>query len=85
MYEEKELKWFDRQGVKRPEHASHGATPDNLSEKIRKLDVRNWRLEGNILKGDTDMGPFAQTIPTTHILEGVDEQGLPKFRRVDIT
>lgn len=83
MYNDAELKQFDKLGIKRPEHSSHGVTPNELGERLRRLNIRNWRLEGNQLKGMTDMGPFVQTIPSNYILVGTDENtSLPIFRKV---
>lgn len=82
MYNENELKWFDRWGVTRPTHISHDLKIEDIEEKLKKLKVTSWTLEGNLLKGSTEMGPFAQTIPTDVVLVGETEEGLPKFKKV---
>lgn len=81
LYSDGYLAWFDRNGLERPSHTDHLKVED-IEKTLRKLKVRDWKLEGNKLSGETDMGPFVQTIPTDIILEGTDEDGLPKFRKV---
>lgn len=86
QHDEKSLKWFDRQGVARPTHLPHGVydTPDKpLSEQLTRLKCRNWRLEGNLLKCDTDQGPLVQSLPSTeYICHGDGPDGLPLLTRI---
>ncbi len=76
------LKWYDRVGKARPTHIAHGITSDNINEHMRELRPSSWRLEGNMLIGQTEMGPLHQTIPTDVILTGTTEDGLPIFTQV---
>ena len=82
---DKELKWYDYHKVARPSHEQHGVVDtweEPLSKKLEGGNPRNWRLSGNMLSCDTDFGPLSQVIPTTHILVGMDDKGLPVFRKV---
>ena len=76
MYEEKELRQFDRWGVARPSHDPHG-TIEEIRANLKRANTSNWRLEGNVLYADSDFGPLVQTIPTDYICKGTDDQGLP--------
>ena len=84
MWGEDQLKWFDKQGKARPGTTAHGVTSDNINEHMRKLMPNKWRLEGNKLIGETEMGPLVQTIPTDVILAGTDDKGLPIFAQVKL-
>lgn len=83
---ERELQWYDKVKKPRPSHEEHGVSDtweQPLSEFVQKhypSNPRNWHMEGNILHCETDIGPFAQRLPTNVILIGEDEQGLPKFK-----
>ncbi len=85
MYNEKELRFFDALGIRRPDHISHSVNQDTISSALKQLRPHTWRLEGNQLRGMTDMGELVQTIPTDYILTGTDDNGLPIFKKVDIT
>lgn len=53
-----------------------------LGDRLSQLLPNSWRLEGNELIGQTELGELRQRISTDYILTGTDEKGLPKFRRV---
>lgn len=83
--DEKELKQYDRWGKDRPSHEEHGVvdTWENpLSDNLKSGNARNWRMEGNHLKADTDFGPLDQVISTDYICLGTDEKGLPILKKV---
>lgn len=85
MYDEDTLKWFDRHGKARPTHVPHGVTDTAqypLSEQLPRLKCRNWRLEGNMLTCDTDMGPLVQAIDPGYICLGTDDSGLPVLKKI---
>lgn len=87
MYDDKELKQFDRWGVKRPTHLPHGVTDtyeNPLSEQLKRLDTSNWKLEGNELVCDTNQGPLRQCIPPDYVCHGTDENGLPILKKIVI-
>lgn len=67
-----------------PTREPHGRDED-IRANMRPANPRNWRLEGNILKADTDFGPYAHPIPTDYVMDGTDERGLPILRKLDIT
>lgn len=81
LYSDGYLAWFDKHGLERPSHMDH-LSVDDIEKHLRQIKPRNWRLEGNRLLADTDMGPLVQTIPTNYVLEGTDANGLPKFRKL---
>lgn len=84
MFSEDQLKWYDKYNKARPTHIPHGITAENINEHMKELRPKTWHLKGNMLIGETDMGPLHQTIPTDVILVGIDENNLPIFRKVDI-
>lgn len=61
----------------------HG-TDEDIREKLKPLKTRNWRLEGNQLTCDTDMGPLTQTIKAGYICDGTDGKGLPLLRKISV-
>ena len=69
-------------GVEAPTHSAH-MTDEQIQEHSKKLLPRSWKLEGNKLKGQTDMGELVLFIGTDYILTGTDEQGLPILKKVD--
>lgn len=81
MQPSKEYKEFEKWQVKQPDHQPHGNDAE-IAANMRRLKPSTWRLEGNMLIGQTEMGPLAQRIPTDYILEGTDAQGLPKLRKI---
>jgi hypothetical protein len=83
-WSEDQLKWYDKQGKARPTHISHGVNADELHEHMRQLKPHKWRLHGNMLEGETDMGMLVQRIPTDYILEKTDDNGLPVFRKIEL-
>jgi hypothetical protein len=78
----KDDRWYTSRGLTPPEHISHGLTVDDISKRVVNVNARNWRAEGNRLIADTDVGPLIQFIPTSHIFTGIDDQGLPTFRKL---
>ncbi len=84
MYNDKELAFFDRHGKKRPEHLAHGEdTWENpASARLEKMQLSNWKLEGNKLTCDTPNGPLVQFIPTDRIMKGTDSNGYPIFEKI---
>ena len=83
--EDRIKRFYEKNGVELPTSQSHELTPDDIKDRVKPINPKNWRLEGNVLIADTDMGPLKQTIPTDYILEGVDSRGLPIFKRIGIT
>lgn len=73
--------FYRKLDVPLPTADAHG-TEEEIRKNMKQLLPNEWRLEGNRLIGQTEMGPLVQHIPTDYILEGTDEKGLPKFKRV---
>jgi hypothetical protein len=44
-----------------PEATPHG-TEEDISKKLVKLEAKSWRLEGNKLIAETEMGPVVNLI-----------------------
>jgi hypothetical protein len=82
MQDDKTRAWFERHGLTPPEHIAHGVTPDDIRDKLQPLKARSWRLEGNRLIAETDMGDVVNYIPTNYIMTGVDKDNLPVFRKI---
>lgn len=81
MFDEKELKQFDRWHKARPTSDAHGS-PEEIRANLKRAKVHKWWLEGNELKADTDFGPLVQTIPPNYICHGTDDQGLPILEKI---
>jgi hypothetical protein len=64
-----------------PEAIAH-ATEEEILQNMKRLQPKSWILRGNVLEGMTEQGKLVQTIPPDYILEGTDEKGLPKFRKI---
>jgi hypothetical protein len=82
MQDDKTVKWFERQGLTPPSSTPHGVNLDDLSDKLRPLKPRSWKLEGNRLVAKTDLGDVVNYIDPGVIMTGVDENNLPQFKRI---
>jgi hypothetical protein len=82
MQDDKTLKWFERHGITPPSHTPHGATADDIRDKLRPLKAKAWRLEGNRLVATTDLGEVVNYIDTNYVMTGVDDQNLTMFKRI---
>jgi len=76
-----DLKLFKEWGVPLPTRDAHG-TEDDIRQNLKSVKPTNWRMEGNMLKADTELGELAQPLPTNLILTGTDDQGLPTFKQI---
>ena len=76
-----ELEMYQRWGVEAPSHDEHG-TIEEIREKMERVKVTKWTMEGNQLIGETNFGPLRQTVPTDYILIGTDKKGLPLVKKV---
>lgn len=79
----KRLKEFEEWGKKPPTHDTHGTDSweHPISKRMTQAKCYNWRMEGNLLKCDSDFGPFAQIMPTNVICLGT-KNGLPMLREL---
>ena len=73
--------FYRKHGKEQPKHFEHG-TESDIKENMIRLKPNQWRMEGNMLIGETEHGVHAQAIPTDYILAGTDDEGLPIFRKV---
>lgn len=85
MYDDRVLKWFERNGLEKPEHIPHAKQADLDAKLATPITVNAWRLEGNELIAETDSGPFVQRIPPDYILTGVDANNLPILTKIVIS
>lgn len=76
-----EIEMYQRWGAEPPSHDEHG-TIEDIRQKMERVRVHKWRLEGNELIGESDAGPVRQTIPTDYILTGTDKEGLPILKKI---
>jgi len=74
---------YRKWGLEPPETIPHG-TEGEIKEKLTRLKPNSWRLEGNKLIGETEMGPLVNFIPTDYILTGT-KNGLPIFKKIDMS
>jgi hypothetical protein len=74
-------KRFEKWGVPPPTSQPHG-TPQELKANLEPIRPSKWRMEGNKLIGETEMGVVAQFLPTDLICTGTDSQGLPIFKKI---
>lgn len=82
MLDEATRAWFERHGLKQPEHIKHDLTPDDIATKVQPVKPTGWRAEGNRLIADTDMGQLVQFFPTDYIFKGTDANGLPILEKL---
>jgi hypothetical protein len=82
MHDQTTIDWFNRHGLTPPSHTPHGVTPDDIGDKLRPLKARSWRLEGNRLIAETDMGQVVNYIDPAYIMTGIDKNNLPVFKRL---
>ena len=73
--------FYRKHGKAPPKHFEHG-TEQEIRENMVRLRPGSWRLEGNQLIGQTELGTLVQTVPTDVILVGTDDDGLPMFKKV---
>jgi hypothetical protein len=78
----KEYKEFEKWQVKQPDHQPHG-TDEDIRANLKRVKPRNWRMEGNELIADTDLGKLVQRIPVDYILTGEDASGLPVLEKIN--
>lgn len=83
MHDPETLKQFQKWGKEPPTRDVHG-TPEEIANNMRRLLPNTWRMEGNKLIGETDMGQLVQFIPTDVVLTGVTKDGLPKFEKIKL-
>lgn len=74
---------FNRWGKTPPAHYPHG-TAEEIRANMKSVNCRNWRLEGNQLIAETDMGPLVQTIPSNYVCHGTGEDGMPILVKIHV-
>ena len=74
---------YQELGLTPPESIKH-LTEEELREKLKIDAHHSWKQEGNTLNCTCEIGPHTTNIPTTHMLTGTDEQGMPILREVKL-
>lgn len=74
---------YRKLGITPPESHVHG-TEEDIRSRLKPVMPTNWHMEGNQLIGYTEMGKLSQTIPTDYICHGVDDNGMPILKRVEL-
>lgn len=74
-------KQYEELGIAPPTKTGHG-TEDDMRLNLVKLQPRNWRMEGNQLIADTEMGELVHFLPTDMMCMGMDEDGLPILKKI---
>ncbi len=82
LYSPGYLQWFERMDVPKPLHLEHGVNTEDIGKNLKRLNTTNWKLEGNVLTAETEMGKLTQKVPTDVILTGEDAEGLPVFKKI---
>lgn len=73
--------FFRKYGLSPPETISHG-TEEDISERLKPSKPTNWRLEGNKLIADTEIGQIVNFIDPGYICTGTDNHGHPVLKRI---
>lgn len=75
--------FFSKRNLPLPQTIAHG-TPDDLEDKITKLEPTNWRMEGpGKLVADTLMGPLVNFVNPNLICTGTDKNGKPILKNIE--
>lgn len=74
--------WYVKHNVTPPTVIQHGIEDDILS-KLQPLKAKSWRLEGNRLIAETDLGPVINFLPTDVIMTGIDSNNLPILAKIN--
>lgn len=85
MLDDKTRAWFEKNNLKPPEHIFHDLTPDDISKRVERAQLLEWRQEGNRLICKTNFGELVNHIPTDMMMTGTDKQGLPILTKLDIS
>ena len=81
MLDEATAKQFAKWGKTPPTTEPHG-TPEEIAKNMTPLQPKNWRVEGNKLIAQTEMGELVQFIPTDMIMTGLDDECRPILKKV---
>lgn len=73
------LELYKKWGVNPPHHSNHGPFDE---KNLESFQATRWWVEGNMLYAEGNHGILAQTIPSSHICHGMDENGLPILKPV---
>ena len=74
--------YWRKRKVKPPEFTTHGTELD-IQENLKSPEVKNWRLEGNKLIAETEVGNFVNIIPPDFIMTGV-ENNRPILKKIEL-
>jgi hypothetical protein len=72
---------YEQLGLTPPESIRH-LTEDELREKLKIESHHQWKQRGNMLYCSCELGSHSTQIPTSMMLQGTDEQGLPILQKI---
>jgi len=81
MLHEADKKLYQRLGIQEPEHIGH-ITEEDLAKKIKIEANHKWRQRGNKLICECELGNHVAFVPTSKILKGTDENGMPMLTEI---
>lgn len=73
--------WFLKNELTPPKTQPHG-TDEDIRNNLKPAKMWGWKLVGNQLECETDLGKLVQTIPSDYILVGEDENNHPILRKI---
>lgn len=76
-------KLYRELGLTPPESIKH-LTEDELRDKLRITPNHQWSQRGNVLTCVCEIGRHTTKIPTSHIIEGTDDRGMPVLKRIEV-
>jgi hypothetical protein len=70
-------------GLTPPESIAH-MTEEELREKLTPIHNHRWSQQGTTLSCSCELGTHTTQIPTSHILTGTDNKGMPQLQRITV-
>lgn len=77
-------KLYAENDVAPPLHIPHGGSIEELQEQYKVQAHHSWKQQGNQLVCDCELGYHVSFIPTTHMLQGTDDEGLPVLKKIQL-
>ena len=66
-----------------PSVSTHG-TEDEVRDNLKPLKTWGWKLEGDQLSCETNMGKLVQKISPDYICLGDDPNGMPLLKKINV-
>lgn len=74
---------YQELGLTPPESIRH-LTEDELREALKTKANHQWKQRGNTLYCQCEVGSHSTQIPTSLMLQGTDEQGMPILKNITL-